>query len=271
MSIISKIALFIYCRSNNIKEPFTSYWMKSTHKFVILLWRIALQICGFSITIKGEQVSAIEAPTLIAAPHSTFFDFFIGFGCGNPNSVVIAEEYTNVPIIGSVFQLFQPIYVKRDNPHAREIVKKEILSRASSAKKGWSQITFAPEGMCSNRKSLLPYKLGPFYPGKPIQQFVMRYPNTIDTVTWTWDQHHGAISVMLLTLAQPITKFEIEWLPVYHPSPAEKEDPKHYASNMRKLVAAHCNIPTFDITFEEVKKRYVKHTRKNIKISHKDG
>ena len=271
MSVISKIALVIHCRSNNINEPFTSYWMKSTQKIVIFLWRTALRICGLSATIKGEQVPVIEAPIMIFAPHSTFFDLIIGFGWGNTFSVVIAEEYAKVPIIGSVFQLFQPIYVKRDNQHAREIVKKEILSRTSSVNKGWSQLGFAPEGMCSNRKSLLPYKPGAFYPGKPIQQCVLRYPNAIDTVTWTYDQAHGAMSVAWITLAQPFTRVEVEYLPVYHPSPQEKEDPKLYASNLRELMAAHYKIPTVDMTYDDAKKRNAKNNEKNIRrLSHKD-
>ena len=57
---------------NIINEPFASYWMKSTQKIVLFLWRTALRICGFSATIKGEQVQVIEAPIFIIAPHSTF-------------------------------------------------------------------------------------------------------------------------------------------------------------------------------------------------------
>ena len=162
MSVISKIALVIHCRSNNINEPFTSYWMKSTQKIVIFLWRTALRICGLSATIKGEQVPVIEAPIIIFAPHSTFFDLIIGFGWANTFSVVIAEEYAKVPIIGSVFQLFQPIYVKRDNQHAREIVKKEILSRTSSVNKGWSQLGLPQKECVLTENRYYPISLGLF-------------------------------------------------------------------------------------------------------------
>ena len=60
------------------------------------------------------------------------------------------------------------------------------------------------------------------------------------------------------TLAQPFTRAEIEFLPVYYPSPAEQKDPKLYASNVRDLMAAELKIPTSDMTFEEVKSRYSK-------------
>ena len=48
-----------------------------------------------------------------------------------------------------------------------------------------------------------------------------RYPNQVDTVTWTWNQPHGARSVLWLTLTQPFSRASLEFLPVYHPSPEE--------------------------------------------------
>ena len=60
------------------------------------------------------------------------------------------------------------------------------------------------------------------------------------------------------TLAQPFTRAEIEFLPVYYPSLAEQKDPKLYASNVRDLMAADLKIPTSEMTFEEVKSRYAK-------------
>ena len=72
------------------------------------------------------------------------------------------------------------------------------------------------------------------------------------------NQPHGAKSVIWTTLAQPFTRAEIEFLPVYYPSPAEQKDPKLYASNVRDLMAADLKIPTSEMTFEEVKSRYAK-------------
>ena len=112
--------------------------------------------------------------------------------------------------------------------------------------------------MCSNRKALLPFKPGAFFPGKPVQPITFRYTNEIDTVTWTWDQSHGAMSIFWLTLTQPRTNVQIDYLPVYYPNTKEKEDPKFYASNVRKLMAKHLDVPIYDITLNEVKERYAK-------------
>ena len=65
-----------------------------------------------------------------------------------------------------------------------------------------------------------------------LQLIIFRYPNEVDTVTWTWNQTHGAKSVLWLTLAQPFSRASVEFLPVYTPSSEEKEDPTLYATNV---------------------------------------
>ena len=49
-----------------------------------------------------------------------------------------------------------------------------------------------------------------------------RFPNRVDTVTWTWNQPHSALAVLWLTLSQPFTRAEVEYLPPYHPSKEER-------------------------------------------------
>ena len=263
MNLVARIGLFNLSPAEIQEKPLTSYSSRFSQKSLIILARIACRICGFNFTIHGKIASVDEAPIIVAAPHSTFIDApILALSGGKPTTCVFAEEYKKLPIIGKVIQIFQPIYVKRDDPYSRENTRREILKRTSlnnhpDASERWPHLFFAPEGMCSNRKALLPFKLGAFYPGKPVQPITIRYPNKIDTVTWTWDQPHGAMSVIWLTLAQPFTNVEIEFLPVYYPSTKEKEDPKFFASNVRKLMASHLDIPTYDTTFNEVKARYV--------------
>lgn len=49
------------------------------------------------------------------------------------------------------------------------------------------QIIIFPEGTCTNRSCLITFKPGAFYPGVPVQPVCIRYPNKLDTVTWTWE------------------------------------------------------------------------------------
>lgn len=49
------------------------------------------------------------------------------------------------------------------------------------------QVLIFPEGTCTNRSCLITFKHGAFYPGVPVQPVCIRYPNKLDTVTWTWE------------------------------------------------------------------------------------
>lgn len=56
---------------------------------------------------------------------------------------------------------------------------------------------------------------------------------------------------MWLTLTQLNSSCEIEFLPVYKPSEAEKTDPKLYANNVRRLMAEALQIPVSDYTYDD--------------------
>ena len=75
-----------------------------------------------------------------------------------------------------------------------------------------------PEGSTSNRRALMTFAPGAFNPGKPVQPVLIRFPNAVDTVTWTWNQPHGALAVLWYTLSQPFTRAEVEYLAPYRPS-----------------------------------------------------
>lgn len=79
----------------------------------------------------------------------------------------------------------QPIYVKRENHSSRTQTIQDILDRAKSTF-DWPQIMIFPEGTCTNGQALIEFKPGAFYPGQSVQPVLIRYPNKIDTYTWTW-------------------------------------------------------------------------------------
>lgn len=59
--------------------------------------------------------------------------------------------------------------------------------RLKSKSSTFPQIIIFPEGTCTNRSCLLSFKPGAFYPGVPVQPVCIKYPNALDTVTWTWE------------------------------------------------------------------------------------
>jgi lysophosphatidylcholine acyltransferase/lyso-PAF acetyltransferase len=65
--------------------------------------RLLCAVAGFhSVSVKGEQASAKEAPVLALAPHSSFFDSLPVVFLGAP-SVVAKGETGKLPFIGSMF------------------------------------------------------------------------------------------------------------------------------------------------------------------------
>lgn len=107
-----------------------------------------------------------------------------------------------------------------------------------------------PEGTCTNRSCLITFKPGAFYPGVPIQPVCIRYPNKLDTVTWTWEGP-GAWKLLWLTLTQVTSQCEIEFLPVYRPSEQERLDPRLFACNVRDVMARALGVPVSDYTYDD--------------------
>ncbi|KAJ8909590.1 hypothetical protein NQ315_005907 [Exocentrus adspersus] len=203
-----------------------------------------------NVVVKGKQASRCEAPILVAAPHSTFLDGGIVYVTGFPSTICRYESGANNHI-GKLINFTQPIYVWRDDPDSRQNTIQEIISRATSSL-DWPQILIFPEGTCTNRSCLITFKPGAFFPGVPIQPVCIRYPNKLDTVTWTWEGP-SALKLLWLTLSQPYSNCEIEFLPVYTPNEEEKQDPKLFARNVRAVMAKALNIPVVDYTYDDCK------------------
>ncbi|XP_030750012.1 lysophosphatidylcholine acyltransferase isoform X2 [Sitophilus oryzae] len=224
-------------------------WRKKLKNVICLLGRSSLMAGGMHFTIKGRQASRDEAPILVAAPHSTFLDAGLVYVTGFPSTIVRTESVSFH--IGKLINYTQPIYVWRDDPESRQKSVKEIINRATSSL-DWPQILIFPEGTCTNRSCLISFKNGAFYPGVPIQPVCIRYPNKLDTVTWTWEGP-SALKLLWLTLTQPTSHCEVEFLPVYRPSEAEKRDPKLFANNVRAVMAKALGIPVVDYTYSDCK------------------
>ena len=85
---------------------------------------------------------------------------------------------------GRCIECAQALFVSREDPDSRQKTVKEIVRRSGANKEGWPQLIIFPEGSTSNRQALMAFKPGAFYPGKPVQPVLIRYPNKLDTVTW---------------------------------------------------------------------------------------
>ncbi|XP_064639975.1 lysophosphatidylcholine acyltransferase 2-like isoform X2 [Lineus longissimus] len=237
-------------RKEEEKNEPISGWRSRVRIIVELLWRSMFFAGGFHwIRVIGERASAMKAPIIAIAPHSSFMDGMVPSGCMLWSAVVAKAEAANVPIFGKLIKYTQPVFVRREDANSRTNTIKEIKERAQSGGK-WPQIVIFPEGTCTNRSALITFKPGAFYPGVPVQPVCIRYPNRFDTVTWTWDGP-GALLVFWLTLCQFHNYMEVEFLPVYNPSDEEIADPKLYAHNVRALMAENLGVPATDHTYDD--------------------
>ncbi|CAG9815884.1 unnamed protein product, partial [Phaedon cochleariae] len=233
-----------------LREKPLDGWRKKMKHLVCFFGKSSFRAGGMHMTVKGRQASKREAPILVAAPHSTFLDGGIVYVTGFPSTICRRESGANNHI-GKLINFTQPVYVWRDDPDSRQNTIKEIISRATSDQ-DWPQILIFPEGTCTNRSCLITFKPGAFYPGVPIQPVCIRYPNKLDTVTWTWEGP-SALKLLWLTLTQPYSNCEIEFLPVYNPSEEEKRDPKLFAINVRAVMAKALGIPVIDYSYDDCK------------------
>ncbi|XP_050351725.1 lysophosphatidylcholine acyltransferase isoform X1 [Nymphalis io] len=233
------------------KKPMTG-WRSKLRFSILSLVRLVVVAAGFHrVRIVGREnlpKSPRDAPVLVIAPHSSFFDA-IAIVCLGAPSVVAKADTARLPFIGQLINYTQPVYVWRDDPNSRQNTIKEIIERATS-KEDWPQVLIFPEGTCTNRSCLITFKPGGFYPGVPVQPVTIRYPNARDTVTWTWEGP-GALKLLWLTLTQVHSSCEIEFLPVYYPSEEEKQDPKLYARNVRDVMAKALGVPVLDYTYDD--------------------
>ncbi|XP_075867607.1 lysophosphatidylcholine acyltransferase 1 isoform X2 [Nelusetta ayraudi] len=234
-------------RSEFAVEP-QSWWRRLVDVCMRVIMRTMWFCGGFHwIRVKGECVLPSQAPILAMAPHSTYFDAIpvTRTMC----STVAKLESRSIPVWGTLISYIRPVFVFRSAQDSRKKTVEEIKRRARSGGE-WPQIGIFPEGTCTNRSGLIRFKAGAFLPGLPVQPVVLRYPNSLDTVTWTW-QGPGALKVLWLTLCQPHNAVEIEYLPVYAPSQEEREDPALFANNVRKIMAKALQLPLIDLSFED--------------------
>ncbi|CAL8081001.1 unnamed protein product [Orchesella dallaii] len=218
-------------------------------KVVMRLFVIA---AGFKWKIKGKRASPKEAPIFVVGPHSSYFDVFVVILLGAP-SVLAKASTNNVILFGRLVKMTQGMFVSRKSKDSKRQIKDQIIQRAESILNGsgMPQMYIYAEGTTGNRSSLLQFKLGAFYPGVPVQPVLIRYPNAIDAVTYTFDGHSLSKIIWYALSSQFYVNIEIEYLPVYVPNEEEKNDPILFSENVRKVMSESLDIPTSEYSLEE--------------------
>lgn len=218
------------------------------HPIILVLSRAAFFSLGFHwVKIKGRRADLKEAPVLVVAPHSGFLDILVL--CPAELATVVSRfENTRLPVIGALLEFNQAVLVSRKDPESRKKAIADISERLNS-KGYWPQMLMFPEGTTTNGTALIKFKPGAFLAGVPVQPVLLRYPNKLDTVRWTYEGTTW-LEALWHTTSQFYTNMTVEYLPVYNPSEEEKNNPTLYADNVQKLMADALGVPATDYVME---------------------
>ncbi|XP_067380428.1 lysophospholipid acyltransferase LPCAT4 isoform X2 [Channa argus] len=229
-------------------RPVTGWRRWFFYPIVCLLSRAVFFSLGFFwVKVKGRRADLKEAPVMVVAPHSSFLDMVVL--CQTQLATVVSRsENASLPVIGALLDFNQAVLVSRKDPESRKRAVSQLTERLTS-NGHWPQMLMFPEGTTTNGSALIKFKPGAFLAGVPVQPVLLRYPNNLDTVRWTYKGTTWT-EVLWHTTSQFYTNMTIEFLPVYNPSQEEKNDPNLYADNVQRLMAKALGVPATDYVME---------------------
>ncbi|VAH06555.1 unnamed protein product [Triticum turgidum subsp. durum] len=192
----------------------------------------------------------LERPGAIVSNHVSYVDILYHMSSSLP-SFVAKRSVARLPLVGLISKCIGCIFVQRESKTSDfkgvSGAVTERIQRAHQQKNSPMMLLF-PEGTTTNGDYLLPFKTGAFLARAPVQPVILRYP--YKRFSPAWDSMDGARHVFLL-LCQFVNHLEVVHLPVYYPSEQEKDDPKLYADNVRKLMAVEGNLILSDLGLAE--------------------
>ncbi|WCJ35283.1 Phospholipid/glycerol acyltransferase family protein [Euphorbia peplus] len=191
-----------------------------------------------------------ERPGAIISNHVSYIDILYHMSSSFP-SFVAKRSVGKLPLIGLISKCLGCVYVQRESKSSDfKGVAGVVTERVREAHENEDapMMMLFPEGTTTNGDYLLPFKTGAFVAGAPVLPVILRYP--YQRFSPAWDSISGMRHVILL-LSQFVNYMEVTQLPVYYPSQAEKDNPKLYASNVRRLMAKEGNLTMSDIGLAE--------------------
>ncbi|KAK8601254.1 hypothetical protein V6N12_051094 [Hibiscus sabdariffa] len=191
-----------------------------------------------------------ERPGAIVSNHVSYLDILYHMSSSFP-SFVAKRSVAKIPLVGLISKCLGCVYVQRESKSSDfKGVAGVVTDRVHEANQNKSapMMMLFPEGTTTNGDYLLPFKTGAFLAGAPVVPVILRYP--YQRFSPAWDSITGVRHVVLL-LCQFVNHMEVIHLPIYYPSQQEKDDPKQYANNVRRLMATEGNLILSDIGLAE--------------------
>ncbi|XP_004494178.1 lysophospholipid acyltransferase LPEAT1 isoform X2 [Cicer arietinum] len=196
------------------------------------------------------QSEEMERPGVIISNHVSYLDILYHMSSSFP-SFVAKRSVAKLPLVGLISKCLGCIYVQRESKSSDfkgvSAVATERIQEAHQNKYAPLMMLF-PEGTTTNGDFLLPFKTGGFLAKAPVLPVILKY--NYQRFSPAWDSISGVRHVIFL-LCQFVNYIEVIKLPVYYPSQQEMDDPKLYASNVRRLMASEGNLTLSDIGLAE--------------------
>jgi 1-acyl-sn-glycerol-3-phosphate acyltransferase len=223
--------------------------------------RLAMAALGFHVTVTGRHhVAAAYArrtATAVVSNHVSYLDpFVLGAGVG-PYHAVARSDVATWPIFGSVLRAFGYAAVDRREKGGeaaapagageRLTLKLAERARRTGAWDAHPPLLVFPEGTTSSGNAVLRFKTGAFVAGAPVLPVAIRFKAGALNGGWAWRARPTRVfwlrrlsteTIHLCRLlTRPLSVVEVQVLPAYSPSEAERRDPVLFAANVREKVA----------------------------------
>ncbi|KAF3517159.1 hypothetical protein DY000_02064340 [Brassica cretica] len=242
---LSRVLLFVfgfYWIPESCPDPETT----SSEGTFEVLFSFGLAFVFFLLQEGESDKEEPERPGVIVSNHVSYLDILYHMSASFP-SFVAKRSVGKLPLVGLISKCLGCVYVQREakSPDFKG-VSGTVNERVREAHKNKSAPTIMlfPEGTTTNGDYLLTFKTGAFLAGTPVLPVILKYP--YERFSAAWDTISGARHVLFL-LCQFVNHLEVIRLPVYYPSQEEKDNPKLYAINVRKLMASEGNLILSDL------------------------
>ncbi|XP_071923622.1 lysophospholipid acyltransferase LPEAT1 isoform X4 [Coffea arabica] len=230
---------------------FGFYWISETHRDIVDVsfnGKFGTQV-SFSTESKDQSQDSAR-PGVIVSNHVSYLDILYHMSSSFP-SFVAKRSVAKLPLVGLISKCLGCVYVQRESKSSDfkgvSGIVNDRIKEAHQDKNAPMMMLF-PEGTTTNGDFLLPFKTGAFLAKAPVLPVILRYP--YQRFSPAWDSISGVRHVFFL-LCQFVNYMEVTKLPVYHPSQQEKDDPRLYAENVRRLMAHEGGLVLSDIGLAE--------------------
>mmetsp|Transcript_36483 Transcript_36483/g.59998 ORF Transcript_36483/g.59998 Transcript_36483/m.59998 type:complete len:620 (-) Transcript_36483:56-1915(-) len=175
---------------------------------------------------------------VIVCNHCTIFDGVVLLW--RTNGVIAAkQELSKVPIVGSIMNALQTVWIDRSGKQGKEYAKQQIIAAINDFDA--PPLIIFPQGTCSNIHTITSFRTGAYLPKQKILEISLDWTrNTNCDLSFVADLHTLAHFIHV-ACCQFINYCHLDIYNEHAPSKAERENINLFAHNSRKMVLRSLN------------------------------